>query len=106
MGGINKMYNQTATTAREGFVEGSTIKKTFGALLESFPCHVQPVDASVIQDIQDGFGKSWLMVCPVADIKEGDRVTVDGTDEYRVGGVESYTFSRNPHMELSIRAWK
>ena len=100
------MYNQNAVTQREGAVGASTIKKAYVSHLTSFRCHVQPLDSEVVQDIPGGFGKNWLMFCPVLDIKEGDKVVVDGTDEYRVTGVENYNFSRNPHLEVTIRAFK
>lgn len=100
------MYNQTATTQRETAVSMSTIKKSYTTNLTSFKCHVQPLDAEVFQDVPGGFGKNWLMFCPVLDIKEGDKVTVDGTTDYRVTGVENYNFSRNPHLEVTIRAFR
>lgn len=100
------MYNQHAVTEREGFIGSSTIKKGYSSFLSSFPCHVQPLDSTVIQDLPGGFGKNWLLFCPVLDIREGDKVIVDGTDEYRVTGVENYDFSRNPHLEVTIRAFK
>lgn len=103
---IENMYNQTAVTQREGAVGASTIKKAYQAHLSSFKCHVQPLEAEVVQDLPGGFGKNWLMFCPCLDIKEGDKVIVDGTTEYRVMGVENYDFSNNPHLEVTIRAFK
>lgn len=101
---ISNMYNNTATTARETTVSG--IKKAYSAYLESFACHVQPLEQEVTSDLAGGFGQNWLMVCPVLDIREGDKVIVDESTEYRVTGVENYNFSRNPHLEVSIRVWK
>lgn len=103
---IERMYNQSATTERETAVGVSTIKKAYTENLSSFRCHVQPLDSEVFQDLPGGFGKNWLMFCPVLDIREGDKVIVDGVTSYRVIGVENYNFSRNPHLEVTIRTFK
>lgn len=100
---ISNMYNQSAKTEREDYIQGSDIKQTYVEHLDDFPCHVQPLDSEVVQDIPGGFGKNWIMFCPVVDIKEGDKVIIDGEIEYRVSGVENYNFSRNPHLEVTIR---
>ena len=103
---IANKYNQTAVTYRETAVGQSTIKKAYTVFLTSFACHVQPLDSTLAQSLPGSFGKQWMMFCPVADIKEGDKVLVGGTDEYRVTGVEKYSFSFNPHMEISMKAFR
>jgi hypothetical protein len=105
MGMIDRKYNQSATTARETLVAGSDIKKEYTSYLPAFPCHVQPLEASLSMDLPGGIGKNWLMFCPVLDIKEGDKIVV-GATEYRAAGVETYDFSRNPHCEVVIRTFK
>jgi len=100
---IDRMYNQTAVTQRQTTTTG--VKKAYTNNLSTFACHVQPLDSEVVQDIPGGFGKDWLMFCPVLDIREGDKVIVDGATEYRVTGVENYNFSRNPHLEVSIKTF-
>jgi hypothetical protein len=101
---ISQMYKNTATTEREQTLGG--IKKAYTENLSSFMCHVQPIDAEVGEGLSGEFGKDWIMFCPVLDIKEGDKVVVDGTNEYRVSGVEIFDMSRNPHLEVLIRAWR
>lgn len=106
MSAISRRYNQTASTNRETYIAGSTIKKELTSHLSSFACHIQPLEAELAQTLQGGFGKAWLMFCPVLDIDEGDEVIVDGTDTYKVRGVETYDFSRNPHCEVVLTTFK
>jgi hypothetical protein len=102
---IESMYNTTASTQRETFVTGSTIKKAYTTKLSSFACHIQPLDPSLTQTLQGVFGKEWLLICAVADFKEGDKV-IAGTNEYRITGVETYDFSTNPHCEITMRMFR
>lgn len=101
---ISRMYNTSATTERESAVGDSTIKKVFVSYLGAFSCHIQPLDAALSESLQGGFGKEWIMFCAVLDIKSGDKVISDSV-EYRVTGVEVFDFSREPHMEVTIRAF-
>lgn len=103
---IERMYSQTATTQRQSYVSGSTIKMALSNNLSSFPCMVQPMSAEYGAIMPGGFSKMWIMFCAVADIKAGDKVVVDGTDEYRVSGVETYDFGKNDHMEVTMTAFK
>lgn len=103
MSTIESMYNQSAVTKREGFVGSSTIKKAYVDYLDDFPCHVQPSTPSIAQNLPGAFGKEWIMFCPVADFKEGDKVIVDDVDEYRINGVETFNFGIDPHCEVTIR---
>lgn len=71
--------------------------------LLNLPCMIQPLDESYSQDIDGNFGKDWLMFCRAVDILEGDRI-IDGSDQYKVLGVESYEFlGEIRHMEIRIR---
>lgn len=103
---IENRYNQTAVTEREGFIDVNAVKRAYASNLTSFPCHIQPLEAELAQGLPGGIGKSWLMFCGNRDIKENDKVIVDGTTEYRVAGVETYTHSRNPHMEVILASFK
>jgi hypothetical protein len=100
---IQSNFNKTVTVQRltddeeSGYIEGYT------TLATDVPCHIQPLDDSYSQDIEGNFGKEWLMFCCYRDVLEGDRI-IDGTDEYRVVGVEKFNFlGQNRHMELRIR---
>lgn len=101
---IRTLYTLSAVSEREATISG--IKKAYAPLLPAFPCHVQPLEPAVTEDLRGGFGKDWLMFCPILDIKEGDKIIVEDTQEYRVSGVEKFDFSRNPHLEVLIRAWR
>lgn len=103
---IEKYYNSTAITQREGYISGSDVKKALVNHLEEFACHIQPLEPSVNSAIPGSFGKSWIMFCPVLEFKEGDKVIVDDTDEYKVVGVETFTMSGNPHCEVVLRTFK
>lgn len=104
--GIAHLYDSTATTQREGYVGMSTVKKAMANHLTSFACHIQPFEASIASDLPGSFGKRWIMFCATADFKEGDKVVVNGTDEYRIMGVETFNMSGNPHAEVTLKAFK
>jgi hypothetical protein len=72
-------YDRTVSVERLADVAG-TNKKAFQTLHASLPCHIQPLDPALSQDIEAGFGKNWLMLCGDADIQEGDRVTTNVGD--------------------------
>ena len=65
-------------------------------------CQIQPLDDSYGEDLEGSYGKDFVMFCSVVDIKQGDKI-VDGSTEYLVVGVESYSFQGFSHMELTIR---
>ncbi len=104
---LSAYYDKTATIKRLGFSDesGSTVdlyKQDYAEHIASVPCLVQPVDATITPDIEGGFGKDFLMMCDVADIKDSDRVVIDG-DEYRIVGIEHHNFLGHSHLELLIR---
>ena len=105
MSTIQRFYDKLATTLRQDFLPGSTVKKAYVAHLGAFPCHVQPLSPSLASALPGSFGKTWTMYCPVADIDEGDKVLV-GASEYRVVGLQTYDMSDDPHLEVQIRAFK
>lgn len=99
---IEKHYDKTASVKRLDYVPGSTVKQTYATLHASVPCHLQPLVDETSQNITGGFGKDWLMFCADRDIREGDRVTIDG-NEYKVFGVDRLNFKGvNQHMELRL----
>lgn len=102
---IEAHYNQEFTSQRLTIVSGN--KKDYQNQIVDEPCHVQPLDPSLSQDIEGGFGKDKLMFCAVKDIKEGDRVII-ASDTYRVVGVETYSnfLKRANHMEVILRIFK
>lgn len=68
-------------------------------------CQIQPLDDSFSEDLEGSYGKDFVMFCNVIDVKQGDKI-VDGSVEYLVVGVESYSFQGFSHMELRIRLTK
>lgn len=63
----------------------------------------QPLSDSHSQDIQGGFGKEYLVFCPIADLRDDDLVTID-EKKYRISGLESFEgFGSNEHTELRLR---
>lgn len=100
---IEANYNKTVAVKRLASDEGTV--KTYATHIASLRCHIQPLDPDITTDIEGGFGKDWLLFCPVADIAEGDRI-VDGDDEYRVTGVERFEFMGNNHLEVTIRIFE
>lgn len=102
---IENNYNQTIDVQRLATVSGN--KKAYSAHLSDVDCHIQPLDPSISQDIEGGFGKDKLMFCAVADIQEGDRV-IHGSDTYKVVGIEKFDQfkKRSHHMEVILRIFK
>ncbi len=103
---ISRLYDATAVTEREGWVDVNKIKRAYVSNLTAFACHVQPLEAELAQTLPGGIGKNWLMFCSNLDIKENDKLIVNDTTEYRVAGIETYTHSRNPHMEVILTSFK
>lgn len=103
---INRLYDSTAVTYRQTYVVGSTVKKEYTPYLSTFTCNVQPYESTLTEGLTGAFGKEWVMFCDVTDFKEGDKVVVNLTDEYRISGVEKMTMGGNKHAEVSLRAFK
>ncbi len=103
---IQRHYTTMARTEREVFVSGSTVKKAYQTHLEQIVGMLQPLDASLTQDIPGSIGKNWVFICDLADVMEGDKLIV-GTDVYKVDGIEKFDFAGiNRHMEITLRGWK
>ncbi len=104
---IQDHYNETVKVQRLTLVEGETAKQEYTDHLVSVKCCIQPLEASITQDINVGFGKDKLMFCDYCDIVEGDRI-VHGSDIYRVFGIEKYDgfLGRVRQMEIMIRIFE
>lgn len=102
---ISRYYDSTALVQREAYVAASTVKKTFVTHIASVKCNIQPQSAETGQLMPGMFGKQFIMFCANQDIAEGDKVIVGGVT-YGVAGVETFTMSRNPHMELVLTVFK
>ena len=100
---ISSHFDKTASIERLAVVEGN--KKAFSSHLSSVSCLIQPLSDEVSEDMTGSFGKDFLMLSPVVDIQEGDRVIID-TEEYRVMATEALNFCSNPHRETRIRIFK
>jgi len=98
---IEDNYDKIVKTQRLTDESGDT--ESYDDFITDLACTIQPLDESYSQDIDGNFGKDWLMFCKVSDILEGDRI-VDGADQYKVIGVESFNFLGQPrHIECRIR---
>lgn len=107
---LEDQFNETVQVNRLVDVAG-TNKKAFDIHIASLLCEIQPLDPKESEDLPGGFGKNFIMFCPVADIQEGDRVLRDVDEsgdgrEYRVVGVESFNFMNNGHMEVTLRIFE
>lgn len=100
---ISDHFDKTASVERLAVVEGN--KKAFTVHLASVSCLIQPLNDEVSQDMTGAFGKDFLMLSPIVDIAEGDRVFID-SEEYRVMGTEALNFGSNPHRETRLRIFK
>jgi len=98
---IDTHYNRIIKTQRLEDESGDT--EAYQDYIPALNCHIQPLDDNFSEDLAGSFGKNFLMFCQVCDILEGDKI-IDGTDTYRVTGVDSYNFrDEDKHMELIIR---
>jgi len=100
---IEKFYNKSVEVYRLAD-DDSGYGEVYALHLAEVNCGIQTLDDRFNEDIEGSFGKDFLMMCGVVDIKEGDRV-IDGEVEYRVVGVEVYDMGNNPHIELIIRTF-
>ncbi len=97
---IERNYNKIVQTKR--LVDDSGNTESYQYNLYSVDCMIQPLDETFTEDLDGNFGKDYVMFCPVRDILEGDKI-IDGTDEYKVSGLETFDHGSNRHMELRIR---
>jgi hypothetical protein len=105
MNGIETNFNKSVTVQRLSVKTSHIGDEKYANHLTAVACHIQPLDESITEDLSGSFGKDYLMFAYVQDIVEGDQV-VDGSDKYKVVGVESYEFlGQNRHMELRIRKY-
>ena len=103
---IETQFNKTVKTQRLSTYTGTIGDEKYEDKLLSVSCMIQPLDESITEDLAGSFGKDYLMFAMAQDIVEGDRI-VDGTDEYKVVGVESFEFlGQTRHMELRIRKFQ
>lgn len=99
---IARLYVKTAVVERLTTTTGN--KKAYAEHL-TVDCLIQPLTDEVSQDMAGAFGKDFLMLSPIVDIAEGDRVTID-EEEYRVMATEALNFGRNAHRETRLRIFK
>lgn len=100
---ISDHYDKIASVERLATTTGN--KKAFTSHLPTVSCLIQPLTDDTSQDMTGGFGKDLLMLSPIVDIQEGDRVIIDA-EEYKVMGTEALNFGGNPHRETRIRIFK
>lgn len=98
---IYNKFDKSGKSYRWGYSEGSEMIKEYSEQIESFPCHIQPSQASLSERLQGGFSKAWSMWCPVLDIKEGDKIEIDD-EEYKVTAVQNFDLGGDPHLEVTM----
>jgi len=100
---IADFYNKTVTIKRFATTTGA--KKGLSDIATDVPVHIQPLDASFVENTEYILGKDYQMFCGITDLQEGDRILVD-SDEYKVIGVEKYSLgfsASQDHVEAIIR---
>jgi len=102
MTAISILFTSSVDVKRVTATSGEADTQTFGSHLSAVKCNIQPLDDSFSEDLEGSYGKDFLMATDTADIIQGDKI-VDGSTEYMVMGVESYSFESYSHMELRIR---
>ena len=96
-------YDKNASVERLQATTGN--KQAFSVHLVSVPCLIQPLTDEVSGDLEGSFGKDFLMLSGIVDIREGDRISVE-SEEYRVIATEALNFGKNPHRETRLRIFK
>ena len=100
---ITQLFDKTIDIYRLGDTEGTDDNESWAVHLADEDCQIQPLDDAFAEGLDEGsYSKDFVMFCSVIDVKQGDKI-IDGTDEYLVAGVESYSFQGCSHMELRIR---
>lgn len=100
---FENFYDQEVDTER--LEAGTGNQKVFATNLEGLACAIQQQDSEISGDITGGYGKNWMLFCPIVDIIEGDRVIWD-EKEYRVMAVDRLDFLNEDHMEVLIRIFE
>jgi len=70
--------------------------------LSGIKCSLQVGDDSFSEDLAGSYGKDCVLYTDICDMKVGDKV-IDGTDEYLITGVRSYTVTIYSIMEVKLR---
>lgn len=100
---ISDFYNKTVTIKRFATTTGA--KKGLIDIATAVPVHIQPLDASFVENTEYILGKDYQLFTALTDLQEGDRIVV-GVDEYKVIGVEKYSLgftASQDHIEAIIR---
>lgn len=104
MTAISQFFDKQVAVKRLTGTAG-TDNEAYGDHLSEVSCQIQPLEDSYGEDLEGSYGKDFVMFCEVLNIKQGDKI-VDGTVEYLVVGLESYSWQGFSHMELRIRQTK
>jgi len=99
---ISQFFDNTINIYRLGDTTGEADTESWASHLSDVSCQIQPLDDAFAEDLEGSNGKDFLMFCSVVDVKQGDKI-IDGSVEYLVAGVESYSWQGFSHMELRIR---
>lgn len=101
---VDSFFNKVVLTERlvKDNDESPTDTEEYQSYLDDIPCLIYPLEDSYGEDIQGSYGKDFIMICGILDIKEKDKV-IDGWDEYIVVGLKEYNFLGTELMELRIR---
>lgn len=102
---ISQFFDNEIDIHRLGDTTGEADTESWASHLTDVSCQIQPLDDSYAEDLEGSYGKDFLMFCSDIDVKQGDKI-IDGSVEYIVQGVESYSFQSFSHMELRIRLTK
>lgn len=70
--------------------------------LEAMRINIQPASPEFTAITNGVFGKTFEAYLTASGIKDGDRITVSGSDTYTVRGVEDQNWGPLPHYRLVL----
>ena len=98
---IERNYDRQGNLYR---LSNADVGQEYVLLESSIPLCIHPLDDRYTEDENGSFGKDFLMMCGIRDIKEGDKIVI-GTDSYRIVGLENLDKGSNQHAEVIIRTF-
>lgn len=96
---MRKHFTSTVSIARST-VTGN--KTTFATVQSDVPCHIQPMGA-VYENGQWGRLQKEYLLFSETEIKIGDKLTDQDSNEYEVFGQQKFTLRGRTHYECQLR---
>lgn len=98
---LQSFLTKIAQVTRLAEISGT--KRESYQVAATFPCMIQPLAIEEVNVVGGVFGKTFKLFCLLdADVKDTDKVTIEGSD-YLVKGISIYDFGVNNHKEVILQ---